>query len=65
MANTPPYSPEFNPDELAARFSQSAKVGVDDLKKIKTVEFVKMPKGTVTYKIKQTYEQFNKEPVFG
>ena len=40
-------------------------LNVDDLKKIKTVEFVKMPEGTVTYKIEQTYEQFNKEPVFG
>lgn len=37
----------------------------DDLKKIKVVEFVKMPEGTVTYKIEQTYEQFHKEPVFG
>ena len=37
----------------------------DDLKKIKTVEFVKMPEGTVTYKIEQTYEQLHKEPVFG
>ena len=40
-------------------------LNTDDLKKIKTVEFVKMPEGTVTYKIEQTYEQFNKEPVFG
>lgn len=37
----------------------------DDLKKIKTVEFVKEPDGIVTYKIEQTYEQFHKEPVFG
>ena len=37
----------------------------EDLKKIKTVEFVKMPEGTVIYKIEQTYEQLHKEPVFG
>lgn len=37
----------------------------EDLKKIKTVEFEKMPEGIITYKIEQTYEQLHKEPVFG
>ena len=37
----------------------------NDLKKIKTVEFVKVPEGIVTYKIEQTYEQLHKEPIFG
>ena len=36
-----------------------------DLTKIKYVEFIKMPEGTVTYKIEQTNEQLHKEFVLG
>ena len=37
----------------------------NDLKKIKIVEFVKVPEGIVTYKIEQTNEQLHEEPIFG